>query len=186
MKICFCNGKGGVGKTSLSVLVSLALAQAGKDVSFSDRDGQRTASQCLGQIEGTGVTLRESGGDVVIVDTPPNLESDGFLSAVKESDIILLVTSPSPADLWTSIKTAEILNRLKRKDAIIKLLFNRVVAGSRLEKQREFIVEQIGLTPVREVVHQRMAYQMALLEGWAGLSPEAREEIFRIGLAIIA
>ena len=47
MIIAFCNGKGGAGKTTLSVLLGCALADAGRRVGLLDRDPQRTATRWI-------------------------------------------------------------------------------------------------------------------------------------------
>ena len=52
MNILLCNGKGGTGKTTLSVLLAHALAEAGKTVAVQDRDPQGTATKWLKENEG--------------------------------------------------------------------------------------------------------------------------------------
>ena len=45
--VTICNGKGGAGKTTLAVLLVLALRQSGRTASLLDRDPQGTARRWL-------------------------------------------------------------------------------------------------------------------------------------------
>ena len=49
---------------------------------------------------------RSQDGAIEIIDTPPFLGSPQVADAIKRADVVLLVTSPSPADLFTSRDTA--------------------------------------------------------------------------------
>ncbi len=57
MNILLCNGKGGTGKTTLTVLLAHALAEAGKKVAVLDRDPQGTATQWIKECESKKVAL---------------------------------------------------------------------------------------------------------------------------------
>jgi len=59
MNILLCNGKGGTGKTTMTVLLAHALAEAGKKVAVLDRDPQGTATKWLNRIEDKTVSLYE-------------------------------------------------------------------------------------------------------------------------------
>ncbi|PIU18341.1 MAG: hypothetical protein COT18_10740 [Elusimicrobia bacterium CG08_land_8_20_14_0_20_59_10] len=57
MNILLCNGKGGTGKTTLTVLLAHALAEAGKKVAVLDRDPQGTATKWLNECESKKVII---------------------------------------------------------------------------------------------------------------------------------
>jgi len=61
MIITFCNGKGGAGKTTLSILFASALVDAGRKVAFLDRDPQQTASRWLRETLPLGISPFQPG-----------------------------------------------------------------------------------------------------------------------------
>ena len=99
MNITLLAKKGGVGKSTLSILLYEAFRQAGKSVSIHDWDAQGTSSKALELILGPGVP-QPAKPDIVIYDTPPSLEHTATATAVRNASIVLVVTSPSPADIW--------------------------------------------------------------------------------------
>src|SRR4051794_21590534 len=117
MKVALVNGKGGAGKTTVAILLGCALAEAGKNVAIDDTDPQRTATQW---VEALGDVLHMAGsqkpGDVII-DTPPRLDSPSVIAAIRTADVVIVPTSPSPADLFTSRDTVDLL---RREDATTK------------------------------------------------------------------
>jgi cellulose biosynthesis protein BcsQ len=71
--------KGGVGKSTVSVLLHEAIRLAGKSVAIRDWDAQATTSKALHAI-GVGNETQKN-ASVVIFDTPPNLEHTATASA---------------------------------------------------------------------------------------------------------
>ncbi|MCF3650826.1 ParA family protein [Synoicihabitans lomoniglobus] len=185
MTIVFCNGKGGAGKTTLSILLGCALADAGRRVGLIDRDSQKTATRWLQETE-SGVELAVAGEtyDATIIDTPPRLESDAVHQSLREADRVVLVSSPSPADLWTSQETSKVIqNHYRGKKAA--LLFNQVQRNTTLAREMPRLGERIGLAPLKCQVGRRQSYQHAMLLGWKALDAPAREEILQVSLEII-
>ncbi len=182
--ITFCNGKGGTGKTTLSVLLALALKEAGHEVAIYDVDPQKTATRWVQEVG--VIQLGEFGkAPVTIVDTPPRLDSPQTIAALRKADLIVLVTSPSPADLFTSRDTAALLKReglLERAH----LLYNQVEQGTLLSRNLSQMADKIGLPSLANHLQRRQAYQHAVLLGWKSLGPKAREEALRVALEIVA
>ena len=107
-KITVCNGKGGSGKTTATILLGLALVEAGHKAKVLDIDPQNTASRW---ITDGGLPLgSEDGSATVLIDTPPRLDSPDLRESILESDIVIVVSSPSPADLFTSQDTARLVS----------------------------------------------------------------------------
>ncbi len=186
MVIVFCNGKGGAGKTTLSLLIGCALADAGRRVGLIDRDPQRTASRWIEQTKPfafelvTDVNAREA----IIIDTPPRLESPSVHESVRQADKVILVSSASPADLWTSQDTVQMIRQHHQKQKAA-LLFNQVQRNTVLGRELDSIAARIGLPALRHSVSRRQVYQHALLLGWKALDPGAREEILQLALEIV-
>src|SRR5258708_32667554 len=106
MKIALVAKKGGVGKTTLCLLLHEAFKRAERTVAVRDYDAQGSASKALdafgGQKESPGQTY-----DILIIDTPPSLSAPATAAAVAEANIILVPTTPTPLDLWEADEAAE-------------------------------------------------------------------------------
>lgn len=186
MVITFCNGKGGAGKTTLSILLASALADAGRKVAFLDRDPQQTASRWLKETQPAGIELAQPGvaSDALIIDTPPRLDSPLLHNSLAEADKVVLVSSPSPADLWTSQDTARVIREHYHKDKAA-LLFNQVQRQTLLARELDSLAARIGLPALKHQVARRQSYQHAMLLGWKALDAPAREEMLHTALEII-
>jgi len=58
--------------------------------------------------------------DALLYDTPPNLEHVATGYAVQHADIALVVTSPSPADIWEAEETLRFVHATKLTNASAK------------------------------------------------------------------
>ena len=182
MIISFCNQKGGVGKTTLAVLMALALTEAGRKVAIWDRDLQGSAGLAL---EGSAVVRHPAAADITVVDTPPNL-SEAFEEAVRMANRVVLVASPYPVDLWATKTTAAEIRRLTKGRAKATILFNRVRKGTAFgDQDLAAIAAQIGLPHFRSTLSLREAYAQSHVVGWKALSAPQREEVFSAALEIV-
>jgi chromosome partitioning protein len=185
MVITFCNGKGGAGKTTLSILLGCALADAGRRVAFIDRDPQKTATRWIRETNpAIAIANPDENYDAIIVDTPPQLDSPLLRESLLQADKVMLVSSPSPADLWTSQATAGLV-RMHHGKGKAALLFNQVQRHTVLARDLNPMAASIGLPALRNSVARRQCYQHALLLGWKALDGPAREEILQVALEII-
>lgn len=184
MNIALCNGKGGTGKTTLSVLLAQAIAQAGRRVALLDLDPQHTASRWLAEASG-GVEVYSRGQtyDAVLIDTPPRL--DTLRAALPSVEIALLVSSPSPADLWTTQATAEEVRPLLGRGGRLRVIFNNVQNGTVLARDLSTMAERIGVPALRSAISRRQAYQHAALLGWRALDASARDELCAAAVEIL-
>ncbi len=186
MKITVCNGKGGAGKTTLSVLLASAFRQAGHRVALLDRDPQGTATRWIGETH--DVELAVAGGDhrILIIDTPPQLDSPLLHQSLAESDCALLVSSPSPADLWTSQDSVAVIRRHLPAGRPARILFNQVQPRTVLGKDLATLAQRIGLPALSAHIGRRQAFQHAALLGWSALDAASREELLQAALELSA
>ena len=183
--ITLCNGKGGSGKTTLSILLAWALTEAGHDVAVLDTDPQKTASRWIQETGGLQLAEEGKSYTALLIDTPPSLDSAAVRKAVRSANAVIVVTSPSPADLFTSRDTAEMI-RGESLQGRAFLLFNQVQPGTVLARDLDGMAERIGLPSLKNRLQRRQAYQHAAVVGWKSLPMEAREEVFKVALEITA
>lgn len=183
MTIALCNGKGGSGKTTVTILIASALAEAGHDVAVLDTDPQKTATRWIEETGGLALAKNGKQYSALLIDTPPRLESQQVSDAVSRADVVVVVSSPSPADLFTSRDTADLVKHFKACERS-RLLFNQVQPGTLLSRDLGDMAERIGLQRLKNQLHRRQAYQHAVLLGWKSLPLEAREEVFKLALEI--
>ena len=189
MKIVLCNQKGGSGKTTLTVLMASALAEAGHNVAVLDRDPQQTATRWLSSLEEEpkpSIATPSGKYDFLFIDTPGTLESKNVVKSIAEADQLLLTTSPSPADLWSSQDAAAVIKKNKAKHAKAHILFNRVVKGAKLSQNLQEFAELIGLPSLSCVVPQRQCFQHSAVIGWKALPSKERAIIQQVTLALMA
>jgi chromosome partitioning protein len=183
--ITICNGKGGSGKTTLTVLLASALVEAGHQVAVLDTDPQKTATRWIQAVGGPQIAQEGQIYSALLIDTAPRLDTRTVADAIKRADVVILVTSPSPADLFTSQDTAAVIEREGARQRAW-ILFNQVQPGTILARELAEMAERIGLSALRGKLHRRQAYQHAVLLGWKSLHSEAREELLKVALEITA
>lgn len=187
MNIAMVAKKGGVGKSTVSILLYEALKQAGKAVSIRDWDAQGTSSKALRFITNNAVNGSRpgSGADIVIYDTPPNLEHTATATAVRTADIVLVVTSPSPADIWEAEDAATFV-RSRNSGSQVRLLFNKVRRLTVLGRLVEESAKEVSVPALSTTISARECYQHAIAQGWKALDSAAREEVLQLTVSVLA
>lgn len=177
-RIAFVNGKGGVGKTTSSMLIAAALQDAGQFVSIEDRDPQQSATHAaaiFGIPTGTG-------GDIVIVDTAPTIGQAATIEAIRTADLVVLVSTPSPLDLATTAATAQRIQG--ERTGPTRLLFNLVQTNNRFFSDMAETAKELPFPAFKNFMVRRTAYQTAQLYGWRALPPLHREEVLKVTIEI--
>ncbi len=121
---------------------------------------------------------------IQLLDTPPRLESSEVAKAIRDADTVIVVSRPSPCDLFTSQDTAALISKLRAQEKT-RLLFTNVREKTILARGLEQTAKEIGIKPLKVHLQLREAYQHAVLAGWKALTQEAREEAGRVALAIV-
>jgi chromosome partitioning protein len=187
MIITVCNGKGGAGKTTLAVLLALAWTRLGRAPALLDCDPQQTATRWLAAL---GESLSASGdnptGDPLIIDTPPLLTSPALHEALRQSDLVLLVSSASPADLWSSQNTAAVVREHLRPAARAFIVFNQIQKNALLARDLGHLAERIGLPMLPHYLPRRQSFQHAALLGWRALDRRTRDLLIALATDLVA
>lgn len=182
MKIALIAKKGGVGKTTLCILLHEAIKQTGQSVAVRDYDAQGSSSKSLARIDGN----RETPGadlNVLLIDTPPSLTLAATAAAVLEAEIILIPTSPSPLDIWEAEEAARFAEQ-KNPKAAVRIVINRTKTGTLLTDAAQASLGGISTSILPVTLADRQSYQHALLGGWNALDSKAQKELFQFTIAV--
>ncbi len=173
--------KGGVGKSTLCILLYEAMRQAGHPATIYDWDAQGTSSKALERFGDSGM----KNAMVRIYDTPPNLDHTAAAIGVREADIVLVVTSPSPADIWEASEAVKFA-KAKNSKARVRVMFNKVRTYTILGRLVEESAKGLGAPMLPIVLSARECYQHAMADGWKALDLAAREEVLRLTLSLLS
>ncbi|SRR6266851_905218 len=184
MNITLLAKKGGVGKSTVSLLLYEAFRHAGKTVAIHDWDSQGTSSKALEFFDGRGRGA-DAKASIVIWDTPPTLEHTATATAVRNADIVVVVTSPAPADMWEA-EDAVRFARSRNHNAPVRVIFNKVRKSTVLGRLVEESAKQVSAPALPVTLSGRECYQHALAQGWKALDNQAREEVLQLAVALLS
>jgi chromosome partitioning protein len=185
MNITLLAKKGGVGKSTVSILLYEAFRQAGKSVSIRDWDAQGTSSKSLELIHGANRPDKTENANIVIYDTPPSLEHTATATAVRSADIVLVVTSPSPADIWEADDAVRFV-QAKNAKALVRVIFNKVRRSTVLGRLVDESAKQVSVPALPVTLSARECYQHAVAQGWKALDGSARQEVLQLIVALLS
>lgn len=183
--ISVVHGKGGVGKTTTSMLIAAEIAERGFRVLVAECDAQASASAWasaapeglpfpaavvnLSAYEGKvhrEIQKQVNNYDFIVVDCPPGLESLAPQAAILISDLIIIPLPPSPADLWAARGIKKLIEHGKDLNPalIAVVLPNRVVRTSLSTAIMRELAE-FGIPLMSSRLTNRTAYQEAVVSG---------------------
>ena len=177
MNICVIARKGGVGKSTASLLIAEALRQTGKRVAIHDWDDQGTSSRSS-KIAGRELAETNKQYDFILYDTPPNLAHLSTTTALRHANVVLVMTTPNAADLWEAKDAADFAIQANPK-AITRVLINKVKKGTLVARTLEeaFEVLQIPIPALTNQLQDRQVFAHFLTGGWACLDVPAQLQV---------
>ena len=191
LSLLVCNGKGGVGKSTLTVLLALALARAQKRVALQDLDPQATAGDWLRRLDGGGGVLPyplppgDAAAEILLVDTPGRSELEAHIGGLPRAHLCIVPTTTTLGDQQVAKATIALVRR-HQPGTTVKLLFNRVNAQARDARSLDEFARALDCPRLRNVVHDRKCYAYAQAQGWDALTPEAEREVLNLAIETIS
>jgi cellulose biosynthesis protein BcsQ len=172
MKIAFLAKKGGAGKTTSSLLVAEALRQAGNHVAVQDFDKQGSSTK----------SLMYSKSD----DTPPNLEHAATLLAVREADVVLIVTGQQIVDFWEVTEAVDFAEKTNPR-AVVRVLVNKVKSGTILARSVDESVAALKVKALQTQIPDRQVFAHFVGGGgWNVLDRAAQVIAGKLALEIVS
>jgi len=192
MIISFLNQKGGVGKSTASILIASALHQAGYGVALDDCDPQGSLSfwsKSVGQIPAVGEITKP---EVVICDTPGRLDLadaasvDKIRPIIEKSDRLIIVSEKSLFSTHASVPMVEMVKRFKKPKAKAAILFNKVRVGTVVGKQDESeLAVELGLPALKNSLPLAAPYEMMQVSRFSTVPSSHRELVLNLALEIL-
>jgi len=175
--------KGGTGKTTLAVHLSVISALEDKDTVLVDLDPQRSAADWWGeraarfpamvQAEARDLpdlvkAAKAENVDTIIIDTAPHAQEASAVAA-KVADLVLIPTRPAILDLRAIGASVEIVRKMKAKAAIVlnSCPPGRGVGEAAITHEARQGLETYGLPICPIAITQRVALSHALIDGQA-------------------
>ena len=178
--IALISQKGGSGKTTLAANLAVAMRARGLSVALIDTDPQGSLGRWYierlgrkGEDEALEFSTSSAWGasyeseklvkrfDVVIIDTPPKIDSD-LRPALRVADLVIVPVASSHVDLWATEGVLDLARRERRQVATV---MNRVRGGTRLSDEVIAAAADLdpGMTETR--IANRVAYGETLGQG---------------------
>ena len=173
--------KGGTGKTTLAVHLALAFIKYHNlKVAIIDTDPQgslgkwfmirtekklsndnltfKTASLWGAQYESKAL---KKDHDIVIIDTPPKIESDARPS-IESADLVLIPVAASHVDFWA---TGAIVDIAKKANKKILIQINRANQRSKLISKTNDFIKSLNLSATKTIIGNRQIFASSMGEG---------------------
>ena len=181
MIIALLNQKGGVGKTTLAVHISTALAQRGRTVILVDADPQASALDWSADRQADPLfpviglptknlhkemPIHAAHYDDIVIDGPPRV-NELARAAIIAADVVLIPVQPSPYDVWAAKEIVELLNEAKiykekQKSAFV---INRKIVNTAIGRDVTEALAGYPIPVLSSAVCQRVAFAESAGQG---------------------
>ena len=190
--ITIAQQKGGTGKTTLAVHLALAFIKYHNlKLAIIDTDPQgslgkwfmirsekkpsngnltfKTASLWGAQYESKAL---KNDHDIVIIDTPPKIESDARPS-IEAADLVIIPMSASHVDFWA---TGAIVDIAKKANKKILIQINRANQRSKLISKTNDFIKSLDLSSTKTIIGHRQIYASSMGEGKTAVEKQKKSK----------
>ena len=171
------NGKGGVGKTTTTMSLAgifsdrykVLAVDADPQASLSwwmERERQKTNFDLVKETNPLilGKLRKIEGYELIVVDTPPALDSEALAAVLAAADYLLLPTPPAPMDLTALIQTVR--QAVLPVGVAHRVLLTRVDSRSSEEaREAQNTLKEVGIPACKTFIRTYKAHERAALEG---------------------
>lgn len=181
MIISVLNQKGGVGKTTLAVHISAALARQGERVLLIDADPQGSArdwsasrsADPLFHVVGLPkanlhkeVSAHAENYDHIVIDGPPRV-NELARSAIMAAERIVIPVQPSPYDVWAAEEIVTLIREALafKEDIQSAFAINRKIVNTAIGRDVKEALAGFGLPVFETAVCQRVAFAESAANG---------------------
>jgi chromosome partitioning protein len=181
MKISIQNQKGGVGKTTLAIHISHALALKGAEVLLVDADPQGSARDwaaarsdkppfsVIGLDRPTlhrDLAPLAKDYDHVVIDGPPRV-SELARSAIIAADLVVVPIQPSPYDVWAADEVIKLIREASVFKETLKSVFviNRRIVNTAIGRDVGDALAEYLIPVLKTVVSQRVSFAESAAAG---------------------
>lgn len=177
--------KGGSGKTTLAVSLTILLARAGGDVLLVDADNQGTASdfstwraETLGNtgytsVKLSGVAVRnevlklKAKYDHIVIDAGGR-DTSSQRAAMVVSDVFLVPFAPKSFDMWTLEQVVQLIKEMEIANPNLQsyAILNKVDYNMKdIKEAKDYIEESEKFRVLENTLNERKAFANAAAEG---------------------
>lgn len=192
VRITFLNQKGGVGKSTCSILIGSALQAAGYNVLFEDTDPQGSLAMWVNHVAKIPPSNSGTSPDVIICDTPGRIDLSAgspdpfFCDLISRSNRLVIVAEKSLFSTQASIPMVESVKAFMSPNARAMILFNKVRKKTLVGAQNEEEMgKDLGLPVLLNSLPLAAAYESIQNQGFSVVTRQNRERIFSLALEIL-
>jgi cellulose biosynthesis protein BcsQ len=122
----------------------------------------------------------------IVIDTPPNLEHAATLLAVREADVVLIVTGQQIVDFWEVTEAVDFAEKTNPR-AVVRVLVNKVKSGTILARSVDESVAALKVKALQTQIPDRQVFAHFVGGGgWNVLDRAAQVIAGKLALEIVS